>query len=159
MRLVLYQPDIPPNAGTLIRLGACLGVGVDIIEPCGFPLSDRSLKRAHMDYAEHADICRHMSWEGYLGQRPEKARLILLSTRAETAYTEVRYAPGDHLVVGRESAGVDAGVWQAVDMAVRIPMAPEARSLNVAVAAAMVLGEALRQIGGFPPHEIEETAS
>lgn len=147
MRLALYQPDIPQNAGTLLRLGACLGVGVDVIEPCGFVFSDKHLKRAGMDYLAQADVVRHVSWEAF--QAGRQGRLVLLSTNADTLYTDAAFEPGDTLMVGRESAGVPDAVHDVADVRVRIPMAGDARSLNVAVSAAMVLGEALRQTGGF----------
>ncbi|HUN52838.1 MAG TPA: tRNA (cytidine(34)-2'-O)-methyltransferase [Candidatus Sulfotelmatobacter sp.] len=148
MRLALYQPDIPPNLGTLIRLGACLGVPLDVIEPCGFPFSERALKRAALDYAAHATVRRHLSWPAYLRQRGP-GRLVLLTTRAERAYTDFAFAPDDTLLLGRESAGVPDEIHAAVDARVRVPLRPGLRSLNVAVAAAMVLGEALRQTGRF----------
>ncbi|MBF0248743.1 MAG: tRNA (cytidine(34)-2'-O)-methyltransferase [Alphaproteobacteria bacterium] len=151
MDLALYEPDIPQNAGTLLRTAACLGVGVDVIEPCGFVFSDRHLKRSGMDYLGQARLERHISWEAFraLRQRDEGRRLVLLTTRGAIPYTEFRYRPGDILLLGRESAGVPDDVHAAADARVVIPMAPGARSLNVAVAAAMVLGEALRQCGRF----------
>jgi tRNA (cytidine/uridine-2'-O-)-methyltransferase len=149
MRLALYEPDIPQNAGSLMRLGACLGVPVDIIEPCGFLLTDRALRRAGMDYLKSAQIARHDSWAAFLAGR-QAARLVLLTTRSDLAYTGFGFAPGDTLLVGRESAGVPEAVHGAVDARVTIPMRPGQRSLNVAQAAAMVLGEALRQTGLFP---------
>lgn len=148
MRLALYQPDIPQNTGTLLRLGACLGVGVDIVEPCGFVFSDKHLKRAGMDYLDKADVVRHASWPAFRAQ--SVGRLVLLSTTADTLYTDAAFAVSDVLMVGRESAGVPADVFAAADLRVRVPMVGGVRSLNVAVAAAMVLGEALRQTGGFP---------
>ena len=148
MRLALYQPDIAQNVGTMLRLAACLGVPVDIIEPCGFPFGPRALRRSGMDYLEHADYTAHAGWEAFLDAGP--GRLVLLTTRAGTAYTAFRFAPGDVLLLGRESAGVPDDVRERADATVAIPMAPGLRSLNVAVAAGMVLGEALRQIGGFP---------
>ncbi|MGB5092551.1 MAG: tRNA (cytidine(34)-2'-O)-methyltransferase [Parvibaculum sp.] len=149
MRLALYEPDIPQNTGTLIRLGACLGLPVDIIEPCGFIWSDARLKRAGLDYGPLAEVCRHDSWTDFLKNRPADARLVLLTTRSAMPYADFTFAPGDTLILGRESAGVPEAVHGAVDARVTIPMRPPARSLNVAVAAAMVLGEALRQTGGF----------
>lgn len=154
MRLALYEPDIPQNAGSLMRLGACLGVGVDIIEPCGFLLTDRNFRRAGMDYLQHADICRHASWSRF--HESFTGRLVLLTTGGDAAYTGFAFAPGDTLLVGRESAGVPEAVHQAADARLVIPMVAGLRSLNVAQAAAMVLGEALRQTllfpksGGFP---------
>ena len=148
MRLALYQPDIPQNAGSLMRLGACLEVGIDVIEPCGFLLSDRNLRRAGMDYLKSADIRRHASWnqfrEGFTG------RLVLLTTRGSMPYTDFAFQASDTLMVGRESAGVPDAVHDAVDARLVIPLKPGLRSLNVAQAAAMVLGEALRQTALFP---------
>lgn len=146
LRLALFEPDIPQNTGTLIRLGACMGVPVDIIEPCGFSFSDKSLKRAGMDYLERATIHRHDSWATFLETRGS-ARIILLSTKAAEPYTGFRFAEGDILLLGRESAGVPDDVHARADARVLIPMAKGARSLNVAIAGAMVLGEALRQVG------------
>lgn len=143
-RLALYQPDIPQNAGTLMRLGACTGVGLDIIEPCGFILDDKRMKRSVMDYADHADVTRHVSWGAFQAQR--RGRLVLLTTRAAVPYTRVAYQPDDILLLGRESAGVPDDVHDAADVRVLIPMMPGTRSLNVAIAAAMVLGEVLRQV-------------
>ena len=151
MRLALYQPDIPQNAGTLMRLCACLGVEVDIVEPAGFALGDRALRRAGLDYLDHAAVRRHASFAAFEAwRRPEGLRLVLLSTRAATAYWAFAFAPSDVLMVGRESAGVPEHVHDAADARLRVPMRPGLRSLNVAVAAAMVLGEALRQTRGFP---------
>jgi len=152
VRLALYEPDIPQNAGSLIRLGACLGVGVDIIEPCGFLLSDRNFRRAGMDYLQHADIRRHESWSRFRDNfsANSRGRLILLTTRGLTAHTNFAFAADDTLMVGRESAGVPDAVHTSADARLVIPLLPGLRSLNVAQAAAMVLGEALRQTGGFP---------
>ncbi|NNF78596.1 MAG: tRNA (cytidine(34)-2'-O)-methyltransferase [Rhizobiales bacterium] len=147
--LALYQPDIPQNTGTILRLGACLGVSVHVIEPTGFIWSEKSLKRAGMDYLEQADIIRHRSYETFHGEI-SKCRLVLLSTRGATPYTEFSFQSDDVLMLGRESAGVPEAVHAAADATITVPMNPETRSLNVAVAAAMVLGEALRQCGQFP---------
>ncbi len=147
--LALYQPDIPQNTGTILRLGACLGVTVHVIEPTGFIWSEKSLKRAGMDYLDHADIVRHRSYETFRGEITSR-RLILLSTRGAMPYTEFSYQSDDVLLLGRESAGVPDAVHEAADATITIPMKPEVRSLNVAVSAAMVLGEALRQSGQFP---------
>lgn len=150
LRIALYQPDIPQNTGTLLRLGACLGVPVDIIEPCGFVLSDRGLQRAGMDYLEMAAMQRHDSWGAFrldLDQR--QGRLILLTTKAAIAYTAFRFQPGDTLMLGRESAGVPDEVHDRADARLIIPMLAGRRSLNVALSAAMVLGEGLRQLDGF----------
>jgi tRNA (cytidine/uridine-2'-O-)-methyltransferase len=151
IRLALYQPDIPQNTGTLIRLAACLGVAIDIIEPAGFTFSNRDLKRAALDYGPLAEIRRHDSWEAFGDQhRGSGRRLVLLTTRAALAYTEFRFRADDVLLLGRESAGVPAAVHEAAAARLRVPIGAEARSLNVAVAAAMVLGEALRQTAGWP---------
>jgi tRNA (cytidine/uridine-2'-O-)-methyltransferase len=148
VRLALYEPDIPQNAGSLMRLGACLGVGIDVIEPCGFLLLDRNFRRAGMDYLKSADIRRHESWARFhagLG-----SRLVLLTTQGAMAYTDFAFAPDDTLLVGRESAGVPQSVHDAADARLVIPLRPGLRSLNVAQSAAMVLGEALRQTRLFP---------
>jgi tRNA (cytidine/uridine-2'-O-)-methyltransferase len=149
MRLVLFQPDIPQNAGALLRLGACLGAGIDIVGPCGFVIDDRRLRRAAMDYLTQVELARHSSWEAYCRTRPA-GRLILLTTRAETAYTALAFRPDDRLLLGRETAGVPDALHAAADARVKVPMRPGLRSLNVALAAAIVLGEALRQTGGLP---------
>ena len=149
MRLVLYEPDIPQNTGALLRLAACLGVAVDLIEPCGFVLDDRRLRRAGMDYLEGVALTRHASWDAYRAAAPT-GRLILLTTRGEAPYTGFGFAPGDRLMVGRETGGVPEAVHAAADARLRIPMAPGLRSINVACAAAMVLGEALRQVEWTP---------
>ena len=148
MRLALYEPDIPQNAGSLMRLGACLGVGIDIIEPCGFLLSDRNFRRAGMDYLQSADVRRHQSWGRFRDSLQD--RLVLLTTKGDIAYTDFAFAPGDTLLVGRESAGVPQPVHEAADARLLIPLRTGLRSLNVAQAAAMVLGEALRQTALFP---------
>jgi tRNA (cytidine/uridine-2'-O-)-methyltransferase len=151
MRLALYQPDIPQNAGALIRLGACLGVAVEIIEPCGFLLGDKGFRRAGMDYLEHADVARHTSWSAWCDARRNRGdRLVLLTSKALLPYTSFAFAPGDTIMLGRESAGVPADVHDAADARLRIPLLPGMRSLNVAQAGAMALGEALRQTNGFP---------
>ncbi len=146
MRLALFEPDIPQNTAAILRTAACLGVPVDIIDPCGFVFSDRHLKRVGMDYLDKVAITRHVSWAAFIetsGLPP--ARLVLLTTGADTPYTDFRFYKGDILVVGRESAGATDAVHQACAASVGIPMADGTRSLNVAIAAAMVLGEALRQ--------------
>jgi tRNA (cytidine/uridine-2'-O-)-methyltransferase len=146
LTLVLYQPDIPQNTGTMLRSCACLGVDAAIIEPAGFPVSDRHFRRAGMDYLDHVAITRHMSWRGFEEWRATTGRrLILLTTQAAEPYTRLAYRPDDLLMVGRESAGVPDEVHARADARVVIPQRPGLRSLNVAVAAAMVLGEALRQ--------------
>ncbi len=153
MRLALYQPDIPQNAGTMLRLAACLGVPVDLIEPAGFVMTEKHLRRAGMDYLEHTELVRHPSWQAFINRPERQGRLVLLTTRADTTYVDFRFAADDTLIVGRESAGVPDAVHQFVDAAVRVPMVAGLRSLNVAVAAAMVLGEALRQTNQLPSSE------
>lgn len=148
MRIALYQPDIPQNAGSLLRLGACLGLPVDIIEPCGFLLDDRKLRRAGMDYLDLAEMTRHVSWTAFLAAH--KGRLVLLTTRAEQSHLDFAFRPDDILMLGRESCGVPDNVHAAADARIRIPMRPQARSINLAMAAALVTGEALRQTHGFP---------
>lgn len=149
MRLALYHPDIPQNAGALLRLGACLGVPVDLIEPAGFALDDRRISRAAMDYFTRADLTRHASWQRYLADR-HPGRLVLLTTRGMTSHLDFAFRPDDALLLGQESAGVPDGVREVCDGQIRVPMRPGLRSLNVALAAALVLGEALRQTKGFP---------
>lgn len=153
MRLALYQPDIPQNTGAMLRLAACFGLIVDLIEPCGFVFDDKRLRRVGMDYLDRVEIRRHSSWAAYLAWRKADAgsggRLILLSTGAALPYAEAAYRPGDSLLVGQESAGVPLEVRAAADLAVRIPMRQGLRSLNVAMAASIVAGEAMRQVG-FP---------
>jgi len=151
MRIAVYQPDIPQNLGAMIRLAACLGVPIDVIEPCGFPFGERGgpnrdVRRAGMDYMTMGDVTRHVSWSRYrTAQQAAGGRLILLTTTAQTSYLDIDYAGDDTLLLGRESAGAPAEVHAAADLEVRIVMTPPARSLNVVNAAAMVLGEALRQ--------------
>ncbi|WP_189043361.1 tRNA (cytidine(34)-2'-O)-methyltransferase [Aliidongia dinghuensis] len=148
MRLALFEPDIAQNAGTMMRLAACLGLAVDLIEPCGFIVGDAKFRRSAMDYLDRLDLARHRSWTAFEAERRARAnpgRLVLLTTRAEERYIDARFAPGDTLMVGRESAGVPDAVHAAADLRVRIPMQPGLRSINVALAAAMVIGEALRQ--------------
>jgi tRNA (cytidine/uridine-2'-O-)-methyltransferase len=148
MRLALFEPDIPQNCGTILRLAACLGVAVDIIEPCGFLWDDKRLRRAGMDYLAGAEIARHESWKDFEDHR--RGRLLLLTTKGEASHLDIAFEEDDILLLGRESAGVPDCVHQAATHRLRIPMRPGLRSLNVALAAAMVLGEALRQTGGFP---------
>lgn len=149
--LALYQPDIPQNTGTILRLAACMGVSVHLIEPAGFPLSDHALKRAGMDYLERAALTRHVSFAAFEDwRRGEARRLVLLSTRAAVPYAAFSFEPSDILLLGRESAGVPDAVHDAADARLLIPMAEGLRSLNVAISGAMVLGEALRQTKAFP---------
>jgi tRNA (cytidine/uridine-2'-O-)-methyltransferase len=147
LTLALFEPDIPQNTGTMLRMCACLGIDAALIEPAAFSISDPRFRRAAMDYLDHVRLMRHASWPAFLAWRVgNPARMILLTTRAPLAYTEFAYAAGDILLVGRESAGVPEAMHAAADVSVRVPMLPGLRSLNVAIAAAMVAGEALRQI-------------
>ena len=151
MRLVLYQPDIPQNTGSILRLAACLGVPVDLIEPAGFVITDKGLRRAGLDYLPAATLTRHDSFAAFEAwRRQASGRLVLVTTRAAMPYTEFAYRPGDLLMLGRESAGVPDAVHDLAEARVVIPMVAGMRSVNVAVAAGMILGEALRQTGGFP---------
>lgn len=148
LHIALYQPDIPGNTGAILRLAACLGITVDLIEPAGFDLSDRSLKRAGMDYIAKAVLTRHPSWEAFCEWRErENRRLILFTTKGAASYCNIAYEPNDVLLFGRESAGVPEHVHEQADERVTIPMQGEARSLNLAMSAAMGAGEALRQLG------------
>lgn len=150
-RLALFQPDIPQNAGTVVRLCACLGVAIDIIEPAGFDVSDRNFRRAGMDYLERAAIRRHDSFKAFEAWRAiEGFRLVLVETDGATPYADFQFEPGDILLLGRESAGVTPEVYGTADASVAIPQVAGLRSINVAAAAAMVLGEALRQTNCFP---------
>jgi tRNA (cytidine/uridine-2'-O-)-methyltransferase len=144
LRLALYQPDMPPNTGTMMRLCACLGVSLDIIEPCGFPVDDAKLRRAAMDYIDHLDLNRHASWEVFDAQIGTR-RLVLMTTKGAVPYTEHAFRDDDILMVGRESAGVPDYVHARADARILIPLRPPLRSLNVAISAAMALGEAVRQ--------------
>ncbi len=151
LTLALYQPDIPQNCGTLLRLCACLGLDAAIIEPAGFPVSDRAFRRAGMDYLDRVAVVRHVNFSGFEAWRAAAGRrLVLLSTKASVPYCDFAYAAGDILLVGRESAGVPDEVHASAEARVIIPLRPQMRSLNVAVAASMVIGEALRQIGQEP---------
>jgi tRNA (cytidine/uridine-2'-O-)-methyltransferase len=149
LRLALFEPDIPQNTGTLLRLAACFAVPIDLIGPFGFVLDDRRLKRAALDYAAQATICRHASWAAFLAERSCGSRLVLLTTRGGVKLHRFAFAAGDTLLLGRESAGVPEFVHRMADARVRIPMRAGARSLNVAVAGAIALTEALRQTGGL----------
>lgn len=148
LHIALHEPDIPQNAGALMRLAACLGATLHVIEPCGFVLDDRRLRRAGMDYLDSLDLRRHASWERFRAAPP--GRLVLLTTRASVPYLDFAFRPGDVLLLGSEGAGVPDAVHEAVEARVRIPMRPGMRSLNVALAAAMVLGEAIRQTQAAP---------
>jgi tRNA (cytidine/uridine-2'-O-)-methyltransferase len=147
LTLAFFEPDIPQNTGTMLRMCACLGIDAALIEPAAFSISDPRFRRSTMDYLDRVRLMRHASWPAFLAWRAENpARMILLTTRASLAYTDIAYSAGDILLVGRESAGVPDEVHDAADARVRVPMQPGLRSLNVAIAAAMVVGEALRQI-------------
>lgn len=151
LRIALYQPDIPGNTGTILRLAACLGLGVDIIEPAGFDLSDRNLKRAGMDYLAIAALTRHVTYERFdQTVRAAGRRLVLASTKAALPYCDFAFRPDDVLLFGRESAGVPDAVHERADARILIPMMTGQRSINLAVSVGMVAGEALRQTGGFP---------
>ena len=156
-RLAIYQPDIPQNTGTMLRLAACLAVPVEIIEPAGFDISDRNLRRSGMDYLDRVSITRHISWRAFAEwRRGTNARLILATTKGAIPYTAFSFKPDDIILVGRESAGVPDDVHASVDARLLVPMRQGLRSLNVAVTAAMMLGEALRQTGTFP-NPVSET--
>jgi tRNA (cytidine/uridine-2'-O-)-methyltransferase len=152
MRLALYQPDIPQNTGAMLRLAACFGLGVDVILPAGFVFDDKRMRRAGMDYIDQVAIARHSAWDAYLesrnavGNETAKGRLVLLTTKGDRAYTDFAFAADDTLLVGRESSGVPPEVAAAADARLVIPMRPGLRSLNVAMAAAIVTGEAMRQL-------------
>lgn len=153
----MFQPDIPQNAGAILRLGACLGVGVDVIEPCGFLWDDRRLRRSGMDYLEGVDLARHASFAAFLAARDSAraagaspGRLVLLTTGGAVRHVDFMFEPDDTLVLGRESAGAPEELHRAADARLKIAMAPGMRSLNVAMAAGIVLGEALRQTGLYP---------
>jgi tRNA (cytidine/uridine-2'-O-)-methyltransferase len=150
VRIALYQPDIAGNTGAILRLAACMAFGVDLIEPAGFDLSDRALKRAGMDYLERAALTRHVDWTAFEEWRAgEKRRLVLFTTKSALPYTDFSFTPGDALLFGRESAGVPDHVHQAADHRLLIPMPGGGRSLNVAMAAAMAAGEAVKPRDGF----------
>lgn len=149
--LALYQPDIAQNTGTLLRLGACLGVAVHVIGPAGFDLSDRALKRAGMDYLDHATLVRHVGWTAFLEWiDQENRRIVLATTKSDVSYSGFAFENRDVILLGRESAGVPDHVHERADMRVTIPMKPGMRSINVALAGAMILGEALGHTQGFP---------
>jgi tRNA (cytidine/uridine-2'-O-)-methyltransferase len=148
MRIALYQPEIPGNVGAILRLAACLGVAVDVIEPTGFVWSDARLKRAAMDYIDHVTLVRHADWDAFRTQA--QGRVVLLSSKATTRLPDFSFMANDILLMGQESAGVPDAVRGACDAAVRIPLNPEVRSMNVAVAAGIALGEAVRQTDKWP---------
>lgn len=154
MRLALFQPDIPQNTGTLLRLGACLDLALDIIEPCGFIFNEKAMRRAGMDYLEQVSYRRHNSWQEFLAFRQmhpdEYGRIVLMTTHASYPYTDFHFEKNDIILMGRESAGVPEEVHHTADARLLIPMNPNARSINIAVSATMVIGEALRQTNLFP---------
>jgi len=156
MRIALYEPDIPQNTGTVLRLAACLGFEAHIIEPAGFPSSDRTFRRAGMDYLDQVSLKRHASWEEFDGwRRGTRLRLVLFTTRARMSYLDHAFLPHDLLLFGRESAGVPQCVHAAADARLAIPLRSGLRSLNVAVAAAIAVGEAMRQTRSFPDHRVD----
>ena len=148
LRLALYQPDIPQNTGTMLRMAACLGIAVEIIEPAGFDVSDRNLRRSGLDYLDHVAITRHRSWDAFQSWREASgSRLVLATTAGSVPYTQHAFRDGDCVLMGRESAGVPEAVHAAADARILVPIRPGLRSLNVAVCAAMIPGEAIRQFG------------
>lgn len=155
MRIALFQPDIPQNAGAILRLGACFGLAVDIIGPAGFVIDDARLKRAGLDYAARVSLVEHASWDAFLASLESDQRLLLLTTKGDTDFRDIAYDARDVLLLGRESAGVPDFVHGRADERVTIPLAAGNRSLNVAMTAAMVTGEALRQTNGFPTRKGE----
>ena len=150
MRLALFEPDIPQNTGALLRLAACLGVEVDLIEPCGFLIDDRRVRRAALDYSAKLSVRRHASWESFLADNDPRSRLVLMTTSGSVALHRFAFAAEDIILLGRESAGAPEAVHRAASARVVIPLHRPARSLNVALAGAIALAEALRQTGGFP---------
>ena len=148
MRIALYQPEIPQNTGAVLRLAACLGLGVDIIEPCGFVWTDARMRRAGMDYLDRVEVDRHSSWQRFAATLD--GRLVLLTTRGTASYTSASFQAADTLLLGNESAGAPPEVHAAADLRLSVPMAAGMRSLNLAMTAALVVGEALRQTDGFP---------
>ena len=148
MRLAIYQPEIPGNLGAMLRLAACFGVAVDIVEPCGFAFSDKRMKRAGMDYIDHVTLTRHVDWSAF--RAAQTGRVLLLSSKAKIRVHDFAFAADDVLLFGQESAGVPDGVRDECDAALRIPLGVHVRSLNVSVAAGIALGEALRQTGQLP---------
>jgi len=153
MQIALYQPDIPQNVGAFLRLSACMSIPLHVIEPCGFPWDEKKIRRAGMDYIDQSQLIRHTSWEAFLtwcGQQALRPRLGLLTTKTKHPYYQFAYTAQDILLLGKESAGVPDSIHEMVDYSVTIPMASHARSLNVVISAAIVLGEALRQTDLFP---------
>lgn len=148
MRIALYEPEIAGNVGAILRLAACMDVSVDIIDPCGFPFSDKKLKRSGMDYAERVDLTRHADWNTFRQAKP--GRLVLMSSKADTLLGDFTFRPEDTLLMGKESAGVPDAVRVQCDAAIRIPMASGLRSFNISVATGIAVFEALRQTGQLP---------
>lgn len=154
-RLALYQPDIPQNAGALLRLAACLSFAVDVIEPCGFIWDEKRMRRAGMDYLDRVEVARHTSWDAFeQARRDQGRRLVLMSTKASERLDRFTFSPKDIIMVGRESAGVPDAVAEAADRRLRIPLAAGVRSLNVALAASIAMAEALRQLDAFPREDL-----
>jgi tRNA (cytidine/uridine-2'-O-)-methyltransferase len=152
MRIALFQPEIPGNVGAILRLSACYGVDVDIIEPCGFVFSDKKLRRAGMDYADHVSITRHQDWSAFRAvTMSQKSRTILMTTRGSASLFDFKFRAGDVLLMGQESAGVPEDVAALCEARLRIPLKTGLRSLNISVAAGIALSEALRQTGQLPP--------
>ncbi|MBT3901869.1 MAG: tRNA (cytidine(34)-2'-O)-methyltransferase [Pelagibacteraceae bacterium] len=150
MRIALYQPDIPQNTGNIFRLGACLGVPIDVIEPTGFIFDDKKFKRSAMDYINHLNYKRHLDWEHFLKWvKNNQGRLILMTTKSEKSYYNFKFQPSDILLFGRESAGVPNDVHDIADHRLTIPMKNEVRSINLSSSVALVIGEGLRQINGI----------
>ena len=149
MKIILFQPDMAGNLGAVMRSSACLGIPLEVIEPCGFPLTAKALRRTAMDYGAPETLTRHISWESYRA-KPESGRLVLFTTKGATALTEFEFRPDDRLIFGRESAGAPDEVHAAADARIIIPIAPGARSFNLATSAAIAAYEALRQTGGLP---------
>lgn len=157
LRIALYQPDIAQNVGSHIRLAACLGVPLDIIEPCGFPFDMRRIRQSALDYIDHVNLTRHASWEAYLNFKHTElpaSRLCLLTTKGSEPHHAIAYQPHDILLLGRESSGVPDDVHAAADLRVRIPLASSTRSLNITTATTIVLSEALRQTDGWPKEAV-----
>jgi len=156
-RICLFEPDIPQNTAAVMRTAACLGVPVEIIEPCGFAFDLRKMRRAGMDYLDQVALVRHISWQAFVDQQTEsEGRLILATTKAARPYNQFQFQPGDCLLFGRESAGVPDRVHNAADHRIVVPIHPATRSLNLAATVAMITGEALRQLDAFPQQETQQ---
>lgn len=150
IRCALFEPDIPQNTGSIIRTATCLGVSVDIIEPMGFVWDERRVRRAGMDYIDHADVVRHLSWDHFCDTRANRGRVVLFTTEGAERLDSAEFMPGDCLLFGRESSGVPEKVHDRADARIVIPMAPNVRSMNVAVAAGIAMAEAIRQLDAWP---------